>query len=234
MRPSARCAESDPGGGFREPSRACLVVTERSTTLAASDVTISVLTAVLVAITGYYAWQTRQTVEELRRTRAVAVLPRLVLRMCDVGPTTSFIEVMNVGPGPAIDVNVDVSFVSRSEGVQPSQRRLQSSVLVSGESHQVIPKSDQGQGIPDTATLAARFQRIEMTGTLTDALGVRHTVAEQLPDLEEWRKFRAQAHVRWIDPNAERRLAVEIGKELDRVAKRLGDAMQAAKAADSQ
>src|SRR4051812_41364550 len=91
------------------------------------------LTAVLVAITGYYAWQTYRMVEEMEKARAVAVLPRLALKWLGVGPTLSFIRVASVGPGPALDVDVEVIFVPKTDPAAELRRRIQTSLMAPGE-----------------------------------------------------------------------------------------------------
>lgn len=43
------------------------------------DTAIVLLTAALVLVTGYYAWQNHQMVQEMRRSRELSVAPKLVL-----------------------------------------------------------------------------------------------------------------------------------------------------------
>ncbi len=199
--------------------------------MTASDATVSALTAILVLITGHYAWQTRtrRTVEELRNARGVSVLPRLTLRLHSIATTTSSIQVMSVGPGPALAVDVEVVFVPRYADAQRICRRIQAPAMTSGEYHEVLPLMEDHDGLLHTAALAARFSHIELTGTMADVLGAAHRVFETLPDLEDWRQVRAAAQLRWTDPNAERRLAAELGKRLEPIGNTLADAIRDAR-----
>ncbi len=66
---------------------------------------LAILTGVLVLITAYYAWQTRQTVDELKRARGVAVLPKLAISIRTLSAGIGWIRITNVGPGPALDIS---------------------------------------------------------------------------------------------------------------------------------
>lgn len=184
------------------------------------------LTAVLVLITAYYAWQNRRMVNELAKTRAVSILPKLALRWHSVSPTLSLVEVVNVGPGPALDVQATVTFVPpQGDGHASADRRTwETSLLVPGEKRQFLPRDPDGGGTPHMARLAALDDRIELRGVLSDAQGTEHTVSHDLADIETWRKVQQQAHVRWQHPDPERRLARELS---DRFEKPIKDAAQA-------
>jgi hypothetical protein len=100
--------------------------------MAASDWVISGLTAALVGATIYYALQTRQTVEQTRQTveqmkaaRAAQVLPRLVPTLSKLPAANVLLEILNAGPGPAF--NVDVELILEPNG-EP-RRSCSASVL---------------------------------------------------------------------------------------------------------
>jgi uncharacterized membrane protein YfcA len=71
---------------------------------------LAVLTAVLVLVTAYYAWQTRRTVIEMKRARATAVLPRVAVKVHTLAGGIGWIRVVNVGPGPALDLDATLTF----------------------------------------------------------------------------------------------------------------------------
>ena len=193
--------------------------------MTASSWTIAALTAVLVIVTGFYAWQTRRTVDELRKARAVAVRPHLALRLHEVDPTVTFVQVINVGSGPALDVEVEVRFVAlsdTSEAVESSM--IQEPAMAPGEFLDAIPMGP-GQQVLNTAALAARVARIELRGTMVDAFGTPYPVEDTLTDLAAWRSVRLAASIHWTD-SIERRLAQELGKELDRVGEVLAAAIR--------
>jgi hypothetical protein len=50
------------------------------------------LTAALVIVTIYYAWQTRQTVAELRRARSASVLPRMAVSIRTLAGGVGFVR----------------------------------------------------------------------------------------------------------------------------------------------
>src|SRR5467141_3361899 len=95
------------------------------------------LTLGLVAITAYYAWQTRRMVGEMRKAREMQVSPRLVLtlgpRVPGAGSSGDYLYVENVGPGIALEVDIEIAL----EPPAPLRWRLLSSTLASGESRKV-------------------------------------------------------------------------------------------------
>jgi hypothetical protein len=66
----------------------------------------ALLTAVLIAVTTYYAAQNRRMVKEMAATRELSILPKLALEFLRLGPTAMDVLVKNVGPGPALDIEV--------------------------------------------------------------------------------------------------------------------------------
>jgi hypothetical protein len=78
-------------------------------------VTTSIIgSLVLVAVTTWYAWQTQQMVREMRAARAASVRPAIRLDLGLVGGT-AYVEVENVGAGPALNIEADLT-VSTDEG----------------------------------------------------------------------------------------------------------------------
>lgn len=67
---------------------------------------LAALTAVLIVITAYYAWQTRRAVVEMQRARQLSVRPKLVIAIEMPDPTIGRIAIKNVGAGAALDVDV--------------------------------------------------------------------------------------------------------------------------------
>lgn len=65
--------------------------------------TLEIITGLLVLITGFYTWQTRNTVKEMERARKSGFLPiLLVVNQESISPSRSWgIKVRNVGRGPA-------------------------------------------------------------------------------------------------------------------------------------
>lgn len=94
-----------------------------------NDAAIIVMTAALVLVTAYYAWQNRQMVQEMRAARAVSVLPKVVVRWTYVGPGIGLPHITNVGVGAALDVDVELAF----EPGGGFKRRWRSAVLTPGD-----------------------------------------------------------------------------------------------------
>jgi hypothetical protein len=66
---------------------------------------IAVLTGLLVIVTAYYAWQTRQTVRIMQEQQAASIHPVLVFA-CREGSW----RVANVGSGPAVNGKYETSY----------------------------------------------------------------------------------------------------------------------------
>jgi hypothetical protein len=169
--------------------------------LTATEV-LAILTGVLVVVTGYYALQTRQTVNEMRRARGVAVLPRLVASLYAKGGGIGFVKVANVGPGPALDVKAVITFEPGGGRVEWRQR-----VVAPGESHILNPLPD-GAGSEkqfELDRMTERFTHLRLVGTYADALGARHDVDDQVEIREWWRLLRAsgqQLEHDWTEESA--------------------------------
>ena len=77
---------------------------------------IVVLTAVLVLVTGYYAWQTRRAVQTAEKAVRLALAPLIVPRgdfdhnQLLQGPQHTPLEIYNPGPGAAFEVTVEASY----------------------------------------------------------------------------------------------------------------------------
>jgi hypothetical protein len=66
----------------------------------------AILTAALVAVTVFYAWQNRKMVGEMKKARDATILPKLALDLHALGPTVFDLAIKNVGPGAALDIDV--------------------------------------------------------------------------------------------------------------------------------
>jgi hypothetical protein len=67
------------------------------------------VTIVLVGVNGYYAWQVRQTIDEMKKAREAEFMPhvRADLSFVDIIPV---IKITNFGKGPAIKVKAQITF----------------------------------------------------------------------------------------------------------------------------
>ncbi len=67
------------------------------------------LVTVLVLVTGFYAWQTRNTVKEMRAAREAQILPKLSLGIETIAAGYPLAVLRNLGLAAAIDVTVKIT-----------------------------------------------------------------------------------------------------------------------------
>jgi hypothetical protein len=173
---------------------------------------------VLVLVTTYYAWQTRQMANEMRSARLLSLLPKLALDIKMIGPTYGDVVVRNVGPGTAIDADLTLTFEG-SEAAEREERRWLAHVIAPGEDHEFLP----GDGIGGMDGLVAKHPTIALAGTIRDALGQTHAVDERIDVAEAWGRLENALH-RWEEP-PDRKVVRElekIRKELDGIKRQLG------------
>jgi hypothetical protein len=173
---------------------------------------------VLVLVTVYYAWQTRQMVKEMRSARLLSLLPKLVLDIKMVGPTFGDVVVRNVGLGAAIDADLTLTFEG-SEAAEPEERQWLAHVIAPGEDHEFLP----ADGIGSMDDLVAKHPTIALAGKIRDALGQTHTVAERIDVAEFWGRLE-NAYERWVE-SADRKVVRELEKirrELEAMRRHLG------------
>lgn len=141
---------------------------------------VPVLTAVLVWVTGWYAWQTQQMARELRAARGVQVVPKLVPSIKRIGGGHLLPRISNAGVGPALDIGVKLAFEPGGPSVQ-----YVSKLLAAGRSQSfMIPSGKANDYVDDPHSFAA-FQRLRLTGAYRDALGVTVNV-DEVVDLSEY------------------------------------------------
>lgn len=84
---------------------------------------------ILVAITGWYAWQTHMTVVEMQESRRASVRPHIRMDLEPFGVNV-LVKVENLGAGPALDVRATVKLGEDT----PQSVEWSTPVLRSGES----------------------------------------------------------------------------------------------------
>jgi hypothetical protein len=172
----------------------------------------TVLATVLVLITGYYAWQNRRVVSEMRKSRELSVEPKLNVSIRMLGPTYGVAHLMSTGQGPALDVDVTVMFHQRAGG--PIERKWRSVIMPPGEAHDFIaPEELRAQTMDD---FSARCSEISVRGTMKSSLGTELSVSETTGDLREWFEMTAAASHLW-EEEPER----EISREIEKIRKSL-------------
>jgi hypothetical protein len=104
-----------------------------------SGASTALLTFALVLVTIYYAAQNWRMVGEMGKTRALAILPKLAVEFRHIGPNTMDVAVRNVGPGPVLAVDVELTFDPADAGAPPHARRYRQNLLVPGEQQVFAP-----------------------------------------------------------------------------------------------
>ncbi len=180
----------------------------------------AVLTAVLVAVTAYYAWQTYRMVEEMRQDRRERATPKIVVDLRSEGAGFVPPSVVNVGLGPALDLDLTMTYVpyegANLEGIGYVTRRWRSRLVAPGERHRFLPPTDPvGQPL-QMERVAEVFRAVRLTGTCRASFGDTLLVDEEVSDLAEvWELAKGSWHL--VDHEADERIVKElkgIGKTL--------------------
>jgi len=150
-----------------------------------NDVLVAV-TSVLVVLTGFYAFQTKKTVDVLKKTAEMEFLPKIKGHVHMVGPVHLHIRVSNVGKGSAIGLQVTFVVV----GTNTVKRNWTQPLFVPGDFQDFpIPKSES-----EEESSVPYFQenetKIEITSTFSDILGKRHSNSESINISEFVRQFK--------------------------------------------
>jgi hypothetical protein len=185
------------------------------------------LTAALVLITAFYAWQNWRMAREMAQARATAILPHLALDWHVVGPMHAMVRVASVGVGPALDVSFSVTFVPIDPTEQAQVRQLTSNVMAPGTITDLMPVFGEQQPFQTMEQIGQVFARIELSGTMKDAAGRPHEIQDALTDLANWQRAQAEAHVRWTNPEPEKRLASALQEVIRSPSREITQALKA-------
>jgi hypothetical protein len=171
----------------------------------------ALLTLALIVVTIFYAWQNWRMVCEMKKSRDAAITPKLGLEFLRLGPTAMTVAIRNVGPGAAFAIDVRLVYDPIAEGDPTDEQPWRYNMLTSGEQRDLIPPGDLNDNLN---RLPRTYKRIRLVGSMRDADGRRHGVDEEISNLDVWREVLEKARQRWVDANAERRLADELAKKL--------------------
>lgn len=145
-----------------------------------------VVAVALAGITGGYAWLSKRMVEEMRATRELQILPKLTLTPHFVGPGFAETRLVNVGAGPAFDVDVHLQFEASGAGLGRADRRWRAHLVAPGDVHDFGPP-ERADGSPmGLEDLGRDVALIKLVGTMRDAMGRLHAVDEAIRDVPEW------------------------------------------------
>jgi hypothetical protein len=184
-----------------------------------------ILAATLVAVTTYYAIQTRATVTEMRRARGIQVMPKLVARLELLGGGGGLLRVENVGPGPGLDI--DIELILEPDG---PTRNWKTPVMASGEGHsfQPVPGTQNPSSWIQLDKLVENYTVFRIRGTSKDSLGQVYPIDDAFDIQEFWNLTVAAERIR---PHEYGREAV---KTLEKMEKHLGVLAKAAKKPETE
>ncbi len=182
---------------------------------------LALFTLALVVVTGRYAEQTRLMVGEMResrkearRSREQSVLPKLALSLEYRGPTFALIVVKNVGPGAALDADIELAFEPREgSSYERDGRPWRTNLIGPGEEHWFFPPRPGGETLY-VEGLAAGFERITLNGTVRDALAVEHRVDEHFDDLPGFYELNKGAYHVWRQDETVLALKERVGQPI--------------------
>jgi hypothetical protein len=141
------------------------------------DIAVGLLTGALVLVTAYYAYQTRETVKELRGARAASIMPKPAMNFDYVGGPNFFAVLANTGTGPALQVDLTMSY-------EPGGPRIgwRSPLMSVGERVRFLGP----EGIHVTTELIDKYERVVLSGSCLDALGGTCVVNQTVVLREQW------------------------------------------------
>jgi hypothetical protein len=180
-----------------------------------ATITTIVLTFALVAITAYYAWQTQNMVREMRDSRELSVLPKVTVDLSWLGPVNPVPAIINVGQGPALNADLNVTF----EPIDPDAdsavtRHWRWNVIAPGERIRLFPPERAPGQLMGADELVARYASIRVSGIIYDSLGKRREVDHSLQDLKQWSDLLGDAQI-----VADKTPAEEIANEIKALTK---------------
>lgn len=138
----------------------------------------------MVGVTGYYAWQTRNTVDAIEKSTEAQFLPHVKMWIFMPGPTYPFLKIGNVGVGPAM--NIVVRF--RVKELNGSDRTWKTPLLSRGDSQQFwIPIGPDKKDATDEPLpfFEKNQSTLTMEATYDDILGKSHQASDTI-DLTAW------------------------------------------------
>ena len=141
---------------------------------------IPVLTAVLIAVTTWYADRTHAMVREMQAARAAQLQPKLVLTMDKFSSLHFTPRIVSAGAGAAFSVNVTTTL----EPDGPSGPFV-SSVLSVGRGQSLLFREPTTKAVLASVDDFKKYKTVSLKGSCADASGNRLDVDETL-DLTEY------------------------------------------------
>ncbi|MDQ4050831.1 MAG: hypothetical protein M3093_04395 [Thermoproteota archaeon] len=148
---------------------------------------LAIITAILAAITGYYAWQTKKSVIALEESTKVQFKPFLKGSIAQIGPVSLELQITNIGKGSAEEITV--SFGTRE--FTGSQRTWRTELLQPNE-HQkfFIPIGERADAVQrDFNFFRDNQTTIDLNWRCRDILGNTHERSQTINVTNYVRQF---------------------------------------------
>lgn len=166
----------------------------------------------LVLITGYYAYQNRKIVQEMRAARQYQTRPMLKLSLVQVTPTVALPRATNVGLGPAIDPRITIS-VANDLGIDSKTAVFQ--LLMPNDYHEFIYPLGQNNQVMSLEDFANSWQTISLHAECKDTFGGEHVFDNEI-NIPEFRAYLNETQVRFREDPLEK-----MSDELEKIRKKL-------------
>lgn len=140
-----------------------------------SDVLV-IVTAVLTVLTGFYAFQTKRTVQVMEKAARMEFLPMIKGHLPMKGPVNLDFRISNVGKGPASDVRVNFTVIGRNTVTRTWRQPL---LIPNGFQDFFIPISENEEK-SDVPYFEDNKTRIEISALYKDILGNEHSSKEEI------------------------------------------------------
>lgn len=167
------------------------------------ELALVILTGVLAITTAVYAWYTRAMLR-------LSVRPKIALVIDPVGPNAVFVALRSLGHGPALDIEVELTFDPPGE-----RRQWRNEALAPGQQARFIPPEVEGKHLIDLKALSGLDVHVRLRGTVKDLLGKTHSADDDLA-LGEWARVVEESGQEYFQEPLERSL-----RELERIRKAL-------------
>jgi hypothetical protein len=131
------------------------------------------VTVVLVVINISSAWQTRQTINEMKMARKADFLPHVKATLIFLGPRFLLLRMTNVGKGPALDIKITISFLPGN-----IERSWRQSMMAPSEINRIL--------LPDgnIDTVCEKAAKITVKGNYSDIFGQSFKIDENIDTKE--------------------------------------------------
>lgn len=178
-----------------------------------STIVLAGSTIVLVCVTGYYAKQTKNTVDVLKKTAELSIRPYLKGTFQQIGPVAGDLLIKNIGNGPANKIElsywIDAYNETKRDWVKP--------LLMPNEGEEFFIMKNEKEHVFDNTYFENNQTTIRIVGKYFDILDNEYKIDDTI-DLTEYVKQWKKTSVRYKEPPEQ-----EISKSIEKIARSIDD-----------